>query len=359
MIKKTIVSVLFLALEGTGCLFGQGPGGTQFSNAPLFYNPAYTGMLAGMHVRFLTRNQGPADETTFRSYHLSADIADRNLPGSGGIGLIFNSDNEGIGFIKNYSTGISFSARVPLSGSILGQVGVKMAWLHKTISWNDFVMSEKIRERYGHIYDSGFIQPDVNVLNSPDFAVGGLVQFINDNGSLSGTFGVSVDHLFEPDGSFLPDEQARLPRRWTGHADFTWALKWGKTMNKPRDEVLKLNPGLIYQYQGGLHTLQAGSNITKFGLYGGLWFKGELGTHTSTSLALLGGYRYTFAKNTSLKFTYSYDKPLTGIPTNSGGAHEISLVLEFNGVKLFKGPGYSSRSVSTESIDTKVAHLEF
>jgi hypothetical protein len=185
------------------------------------------------------------------------------------------------------------------------------------------------------------------------------VQWTNEKGSLSGTTGLSVDHLFEPDGSFIPDEEARLARRWTAHADLTWALKWGKMMNKPRDAVLKLNPAIIFQHQGKINTIQAGSNITKFGLYGGLWFKGEFGSHTGTALALLGGYRYAFANNMSLKFTYSYDKTLSGETTTSGGAHEISLVLEFNQVKLFNGNGNSRRAMSTESMDARVSHLEF
>ena len=342
MIKKHLLPIFFALIAGSGFLYGQDPGYTQFYNAPLYYNPAYTGLYSGFRIRFSTRNQDPELETSFRSYHLSADIADRNLPGSGGIGLIFNTDNEGVGFIKNYNLGVSISARVPLSGFVLGQVGIKIAWFQKHIVWNDFVLSEKIKKKYGNIYDSGFIRPDANVLNLPDFAVGGLVQFINRKGRLSGTVGLSVDHLFEPDESFIPTEKALLPRRWTGHADVIWSIKGRSGAKTAIKDMLRLNPGVVFQHQGQLNSLQTGVNATKFGLYLGLWYKGEFGLLNSNSLAFIGGYRYVFAKDISIKFTYSYDLPLTGRTTISGGAHEISLVLEFSNLKLFKDSGVSS-----------------
>ena len=360
LIKRHILSLLFTFMAGSLCLFGQDPGYTQFYNVPIYYNPAYTGLATGFRVRFCTRNQGPELETSLRSYHLSADIADRNLPGAGGIGLIFNTDNEGVGFIKNYNLGVSVSARVPLSGFVIGQVGVKIAWLQKRIAWNDFVLSEKIQEKYGHIYDSGYTPSAVNVLNLPDFAIGGLVQFINRKGCVSGTVGISADHLFEPDVSFIPTEKATLSRRWTGHADVIWMLKCRSGINAPKDSRLKINPGFVFQHQGELNSLQAGLNSSIYGLCAGAWYKGDFGLYSSNSLALLGGYRYVFAENMSIKFTYSYDLPLSGAVTNSGGAHEISLVLEFNKVGLFKkSKGSSNRSMTPDGIDERLSRLAF
>lgn len=360
MIKRYILSGLFTILAGIPMMQAQDPGYTQFYNIPIYYNPAYTGLAAGLRVRFATRNQGPELETSLRSYHLSADIAARNLPGAGGIGLIFNTDNEGVGFIQNYNLGVSVSARVPLSGFVIGQVGVKIAWLQKRIAWDDFVLSEKIQEKYGHIYDSGYIPGAVNVLNLPDFAIGGLVQFINRKGCVSGTFGISADHLFEPDESFIPAENAQLPRRWTGHADVIWMIKCRFGTDAAKESRLKINPGFVFQHQGEFNSLQAGLNTTMYGLYAGAWYKGQFGLYSSNSLALLGGYRYVFAENMSIKFTYSYDLPLSGEATDSGGAHEISLVLEFGKVGLIKkNKGSSNRSMSPDGIDARLSRLAF
>jgi type IX secretion system PorP/SprF family membrane protein len=357
---KFILSVLFFFMPGSLLLFGQDHGGTQFFNTPLYYNPAYTGLYEGFRVRFDTRNQGPAGETTFRSFHISGDVSARVFPGSGGIGVTFNSDNEGVGFIQNYDLGVSFSARVPLSGFILGQVGLKVAWLQKHMAWDNFKMSEKIIEKYGNIYDSGFIRADANVLNLPDFAIGGLVEILNSANSIAGTVGVSVDHLFEPDVSFIESEPAPLPRKWIAHADVIWAIKFQSKNKSVKENILKVNPAVVFQQQGALSSLMAGFNATKFSLYFGLWYKGEFGSHNSNSLALLGGYRYVFADKTGIKFTYSYDIPISGIPVTSGGAHEISIVIDFGKIKLSrKSDNYSIYTTGPKGFDARLSHIAF
>ncbi|MCX6268375.1 MAG: PorP/SprF family type IX secretion system membrane protein [Bacteroidetes bacterium] len=360
MKNKLIFFVLFTMLRSAALLYGQDPGGVQFSNKPLYYNPAYTGLFDGLRVRFSYRNQGPSLNPPFRSLHFSTDIAGRNLPGAGGVGLIVNTDNEGIGFIRNYNLGLSISARVPFSGFILGQLGMKVAWLHKTIAWDDFALSEKLRENYGGIYDSGFTSNSVNVLNLPDLAIGGLVQFIAAKGRLSGTVGLAIDHIFEPDVSFLKTEKASLTRKWVCHADLIWVVQPKSGYNGAKEEVFMLSPGLLFQHQGVIKSLQSGIMASKYGLYAGAWYRGEFGPHPGNSLALSGGYRYFFAENMSIKFTYSYEKPLTGMSKTSGGTHEIGLLLEFSNFRLFRNAGGSSMlSNSPGSLDERLSHMAF
>ena len=139
-----------------------------------------------------------------------------------------------------------------------------------------------------------------------------------------------------------------------------WAVKCRSGTNLAKDNVLKLNPAIVYQRQGAMNSIQAGLNSTIYGLYAGVWYRGELGTYNSHSLALLGGYRYAFADNMSIKFSYSYDLPLSGESKTSGGAHEISLVLEFSNVRLFKSSrGSGNRSYTPDGIDARLAPLAF
>jgi type IX secretion system PorP/SprF family membrane protein len=250
--------------------------------------------------------------------------------------LILNTDNDGLGFIRNYNLGVSFAVRVPLTKWIRGQAGIKAAWLRKHIAWDEFEMSEKMKENYGNIYDSGFIRPDSDVINQPDFAIGGLIQVTNSKGRMSGTVGAAVDHLFEPNVSFLPGESSLLPRKWVGHADVIWRLKGHSALSSSEEQVMKINAGIVFQHQQDLNSVLAGLNVTKYGLYAGLWYKGEFGLHKANSISLLGGYRYVFAENMSIKFTYSYDKQVSGVQKDAGGAHEISLLLEFNDIRLFR-----------------------
>jgi type IX secretion system PorP/SprF family membrane protein len=356
--KKHLVFPILLI----GCLSllstvrGQDPNYSQFFSAPLYYNPAYTGINTGLRARFSFRDQWPNLPVDFRSYFFSADLGDRNLPGSGGLGLIVNSNNEGIGFINDLSVGLSVGVRIPISASVVSQVGLKAALVQKSINWNDFVFSDQLSEKYGNIYQSSFIPPTANKKVFPDFGVGGLLQFANPEGNMSGVIGFAVDHIFQPDESFLSTASAPLPRKYVAHLDFVISSGGGSATSSMyatggANDPLKINPGIIYQNQLGLSTLEGGLNLLKYNIYLGAWYKASWGGISSgNAVALLVGYRYTFAEDMSIKFMYSYDLATSGNLQGLGGAHEISVVLDFDKLSLFGGggggniPGRSMRS---------------
>jgi len=338
---RPIYLLLMIALMAPD-VFGQDPNYSQFLNVPVYYNPAYTGLYTGLHARLAFRDQWPALPYDFKSYHFSVDLGDRSLPGSGGLGLLVNTDNDGLGFIRNFNVGLGLSVRIPFTAMVIGQLGIKASWMQKSVRWDDFVFSDALSEKYGNIYQTGFVPPDKNVLNMADFGVGGIVQFANEVVSLSGTVGLAVDHLFEPDQSFLQTAKAPLPRKWVGHADIIVAVGSTTGFNVMDDDALKINPGVLYQNQGGLSAFMAGVNLTKFGIYSGLWYKGAFGTYSNGAMTFMAGYRYVYAGNMSVKFTYSYDMQLTGALQGTGGAHEISLVFDFGGLSIFGGSSVRS-----------------
>jgi type IX secretion system PorP/SprF family membrane protein len=341
--------------------FGQDTYFTQFQNVPVYYNPAYAGLYTGIRARMAFRDQWPALPYDFKAYHFSADIGERNLPGSGGVALTMNTDNEGLAFIKNFNLGLSVSVRIPFSANVIGQVGIKAAWLQKKVNWEDFVFSDALDDRYGNIYTTNFIPPDQNVLNLADFGVGGVVQFANETGSVSGNIGFAADHLFEPDQSFLKTAKAPLPRKYVGNFDVIYAIGSTSGFNMVEDDALKLNPGIIYQAQGGLNSIQIGSNLTKYGVYLGLWYRTAFGSYANNSLAMLGGYRYVFGDNIGVKFTYSYDMQLSGDLMGTGGAHEITLVVDFNtgGFLGSSSGGSRSGTIRRSGYDSRLECSEF
>jgi len=64
----------------------------------------------------------------FKSYFLGVDLGDRGLPGSGGIGLIFNQDKEGLG--------LNITVRIPITEFMTAQVGIKAAFMQKKVNWD-------------------------------------------------------------------------------------------------------------------------------------------------------------------------------------------------------------------------------
>jgi type IX secretion system PorP/SprF family membrane protein len=342
--KKNLRQIMVTLL---GCLLlapfarGQDPNYTQYFSEPLYFNPATTGINTGLRARFAFRDQWPNLPVDYRSYYFSADLGDRNLPGSGGFGLIINSDNEGISFIKNLYAGVALSVRIPLSSLMAMQVGIKASIVQKKVNWDDFVFSDQLSEKYGNIYLSQFTPPDQNSKVFPDFGAGGVLQFANDGGNVAGTAGFAVDHLFTPDESFLTTATSPLPRKFVGNLDLVVSAggRGSAGMYYGTHEPLKLNPGIVYQNQGKKNIFEAGMNLLKYNVYLGAWYKGSFDQNTGSSLALLAGYRYSFAEDMSIKFMYSYDIQMSGNLQGLGGAHEVSLVLEFSRLSIFGGGG--------------------
>jgi len=321
---------------------GQDINYSQYFSTPIFYNPAFTGINAGLRARFLFRDQWPTLPVDIKSYYFSVDLGDRKLPGAGGLGLMIQQDNPGTGLINNLSAALTIGVRIPITSFLIAQVGIKAAVVQRRVNWDDLVFANQLDPKYGNIYQTTFIPPDANKRVVPDFAAGGIFQFMNTNGSVTGNVGFAVDHIFKPDVGFLSTGAAPYPRKWVAHGDVVIAAGPGASSSvlyRGNDEPLKINLGILYQNQADLNSLQAGLNLLKYNIYLGAWYKSTLTGVVNSSVVLLAGYRYMFMEDMSIKFMYSYDLQVSGALNGTGGAHEISIVLEFDKLSLFGGGG--------------------
>lgn len=330
IIHLVALSLIFLFPSGGS---GQDLNFSQYFNVPTYYNPAMTGLYAGVRARFDFRDQYPALPDDFKGYFFSAELGDRRLPGAGGIGLIFNTDNEGVAFIQNLTVGLSLSVRIQLAENLVTQVGVKAAYLQKTLNWEDFVFGDQLNARYGYMgTPSNFQHPDYNRVAAPDFGFGFVLQGANSRQSMVGTFGLAIDHLFSPDLAFLSTGSDRLPKKWVAQADGIFTVGGSRYNNS---DALKINPGIIYQQQGPFTSLQFGANFYKYNIYLGAYFKSIWTELFQGAVVLTAGYRYPFTDELSLKFAYSYDLQTNTMMAGTGGAHEITLIFEFDQEGVF------------------------
>jgi type IX secretion system PorP/SprF family membrane protein len=321
---------------------GQDMNYSQYFSTPLYYNPANTGINTGLRARFLFRDQWPSLPIDFKSYYFSADLGDRGLPGAGGFGLSITSDDPGAGLINTFTAALSVGVRIPITANMAAQVGIKAAVMQRTISWDDLVFADQLDPRWGNIYQTTFIPPDASKRTVPDFGAGGILQFMTPEGNISGNVGFAVDHIFRPDVSFLSTGSSPYPRKWVGHADVVFAAGQGGSISgisRGTNDPLKIHLGALYQNQADLNALQVGLNLLKFNIYIGGWYKTTMTGIVNSAVSLVAGYRYNFYDDMSIKFMYSYDLQISGALQGTGGAHEISLVLEFDQLSIFGGGG--------------------
>lgn len=323
---------------------------SQFFNNPIYYNPAYVGINKGLRASLNYRNQWPNLPNDFRTYGFSIDIAERRIPGSGGIGLIFNKDVAGAGFLETTNAGLALSTRIPMGLKFYTQVGIMASIIQKSVDWTKFIFTDQLNPKYGNINNSNFVplEQDNNVY--PDFDIGAIFRFV-DNKDISdaktvGTIGVAAFHVFRPNESFFI-ENSNLERRIVIHMDVLFQnmdrYKKNRLKKKTTSRYTKINPGIIYQYQGEFQSFSLGLNIYKNPIYIGLWYRNEdFDFSKSETLIAMLGINANFGEDIRMKMLYSFDMSLQNNIVGAGGAHEFTLIFEFDSLELFSKSNSSS-----------------
>ncbi|MBK6345602.1 MAG: PorP/SprF family type IX secretion system membrane protein [Bacteroidales bacterium] len=339
----------------------QDPLFSQFYNNPVYYNPGAVGLTPGLRARFTVRDQWPQLPADLRNYTFSMDIAERNIPGSGGLGLMVMSDNAGSGYMKTSTVGISTAVRVPLQDNMVTQVGIMTSFVQKRINWDNLVFTDQLNPVYGNIYETSFQEPGSGNIFYPDFSVGGVFRFTESSNMFSaiqGTFGLAVHHLFRPNESFI-GLTSPLPRKLAITGDLVFEMNGDndKLYFQRQDKgaarnTFKFNPGFIYESQADFKTYAVGVNILKSSIYSGVWFRNRTSELAkSNDLIFMLGINAPFTSLTRMKINYTYDFVLTEIRTATGCSHEISITIELDDFNMFQrsgnrggGFGFSTRN---------------
>ena len=307
----------------------QDPYYSQYYNTPLLYNPASVGMIDGMKVRLNYRNQWPQYSDDLKSYNFSMDVAERHMPGAGGLGVIFNTNKEGDGLIQKTTFGGLGSVRVRMNRNMLTQFGFMAAYVQKSINRDDFIWSDQLDNRHGLLYpQSSFPGFSEQYVYYPDVSLVGIWNYENQYRSLS--LGFAVHHVLKPNESFY-DLDTRVPRKYVAHADMV--IFQVSNMQKG----FRFNPGIMVENMAGFNTFNLGMNVAKSVLYGGAWYRNKQSMiYDYQSVILLAGINIPMVNDYSrMKLMYSYDISISGLK-GAGGTHEISLRFEFDQIHFVK-----------------------
>ncbi len=359
---KTIrISLLtLLAALVSGLSQAQDPLFSQFYNNPIYYNPGAVGLTPGLRARFTVRDQWPELPADLRNYTFSMDFAERDIPGSGGLGLMVMSDNAGSGYLKTSVVGLSTAVRVAVQENMVAQVGIMTSFVQKRLNWDNLVFTDQLDPVYGNIYETSFQEPTAGNVVYPDFSTGGVFRFTESSNTFSaiqGTFGLAVHHIFRPNESFI-GLTSPLPRKLSITGDMLFEIDGGS--NGPffeRDSKknnFKFNPGFIYESQADFRTYMVGLNILKSSIYSGVWFRNRTSELAkSNDLIFMLGLNAPFTSQTRMKINYSYDFILTEVRTAAGCSHEVSITIELDDFNMFNrgrrngGFGFSTRNHRT------------
>ncbi len=304
---------------------------SQHYNSPTYYNPAFTGLTTGLKARLNYRKHWTGLNGTYRTYNFSADIADRNLPGAGGIGIIASSDVQGVGMINSTVFGIMPAVRIPITRNSIFQLGALASIVTRQINMDNLVFQDQLDPRWGNIYQTVFSGTSRDKVTFPDFSFGGIYQFKGYN--VDGSIGAAVHHITQPNQSFF-EESAPLPRKYVFHTDFVISIAENQGYYNKR-QGFKLNPGMIAQYQNGLFLYSVGLNVYMSHVYLGLWYRNEaLEYDNYSNFIVMAGLNINFNETSRMKIMYSYDLNVTAKHNFTGPSHEIGLIFEFDEISF-------------------------
>lgn len=306
--------ILTLLLGWIMTVHGQDPQFTQFYSNPMYQSPSFAGAVEGYRVSINHRDQWPKlpGKVITSSFAL-----DYNLSGfNSGLGVIVMQDKIGSASLRNINLGFLYSYNVRISRKIYFRPGAAFYYFQRSIDESQLLFSNQKRAIDGGSTAPSPLAGKIAPTQSADASVSGLL-FVHNF-----WIGFTADHLIMPNIG-LTDTINRLPIKYNLFGGFRF-YKIERLISTKKQSITIVG---ALRHQGLADQMDIGLYWSYEPIILGLWYR-DLPLIKDYSrrdaLALLVGYKY---KN--LSAGYSYDFTISRMITNTGGAHEISLIYKF------------------------------
>lgn len=315
---------------------------SQFWENRTYYNPAFAGINEGELNSVLTyRKLWPKFDGNFSTIFFSSDLKTYN---NYGVGLYFVSSDEGGGFIKSMTAGLSYSWRGYFNkekGTYF-QLGIRGSYNSEKLNFNKYIFSGQLDPIYGNIYQ----QPDLSAIkqkqNFWDFSFGAMA-FIpwerNYTEFMQNYVGFSLSHFTRPKNNFL-EGKPKIPMKFS--------LQWNGFIRTSKYSLDKKSwmyvcPGLLFENIGdkllsssSFNNVLVGADLVTDPIFGGVWYSSQLLNNSDQNykamIFKLGLKLNSDNKRIQYRIAYTYDMSMGNLVKTTEGSHEISInvVYRFN-----------------------------
>lgn len=307
-----------------GIAQAQDPLFSQFYSTPLLLNPAFAGTTYAPRLSATYRNQWPIHDENGTAYATYAASYEQFIPAfNSGIGIVVLTDAAGDGLLKTTNFMANYAYRIAVNEDFNIRLGINAGFKQSTLDWDRLVFLDQLNPITGAVDEFG--NPNISNEARPEelsatlFDVGAGILAYNSN--FYG--GISLQHLTTPDEGFFKTNSSLLdglPLRTCIHAGAEFVVKEGNKL-RPTSFV---SPNILFAKQGDQGQINAGAYYNHGIVFAGAWYRYAF-TNADAVIAVLG-MQYDI-----LKIGYSYDFTTgNSLAARTGGAHEISLVLNFD-----------------------------
>ena len=293
---------------------------SQFYAAPLYLNPALTGISQETRMGSVYRKQWPGLDYQFTAF--SAYVDHYSFDHKSGIGLSVSSFSEE--FLKLNTTDISgfYAYNLQLSERVAFQLGTQISYIQKRGTLENLLFGDQI-----DVFNQALFPSSAD-------AVGGLEPFSYFSIGLGGVFtwdklwiGISGHHLNRPNLAFyVRDGQTQHWPKYSLQAGYTIPLDDPDFWEEGSGKFVHLMAN--YKRQGPFQFLDAGLQVllNQLVVGGGLRTRpihSDLPKRESV-IGLVG-----VNLSAGLAVGYSYDYPISDVGSQTLGSHELSLRYQF------------------------------
>ena len=315
ILVKRIIYLLTLSFIIFTDSFGQDPTFSQFYANALYLSPSFAGATPEYRFALNYRNQWPAVPGVFHTYSISFDKAMPNF--NSGFGILATYDVAGSGNLSTTNIGLLYSYDFNINKTWHVRPGINFKFYYLGLDINKLIFNSQIT---GSETSPAVTPPPFDNVADVDFASSALVY--NERTWAGFTF----DHLLTPKTSFYGDD-ATVPVKFNFYGG-TQILKKTRLRQKMQD-ILSI--AINFQKQGKFYQSDLGLYYYKDPLIFGLWYRGIPFATSQAGDAIIG---LVGIKTNQLHIGYSYDFTISNLISSTGGAHEISLVYEFNNLTI-------------------------
>lgn len=334
--------VIFLAvvwISTVATLRAQDPQFSQYYQSPLYLNPGFTGITNQQRATFIHRIQWPNLPQAFSTFAASYDIWVDEL--RSGFGIMATTDKLGSAGWRTSTVNFNYSYKVRLSEKLVFSPGLSFGYGINGLDRSKLSFGDGLE------FSGLSLDPGLQRLGNTqyfDFSAGFVLY------SKALFLGSAFSHINTPNLSILNTE-ARLPMKMVFHGGGRITLNRGiRTVAKPS----YLTPSFVYRIQGASSQLDLGVNYHIDPVSVGVWYRGKPFDQSVINSVQQDALIFTmgiYLKN--LTVGYSYDFTTSQLSSASGGAHEISLVYEFEAKPLRKGVKKRNRLIPCPSFNSK------
>ncbi len=318
---------------------------SQYYSNPLYLNPAFTGAISNHRVAVNHRLQWPNLPKAFANYSASYDFNATNL--NSGFGLLVNVDRAGSGNLSNTSAAFNYSYTIQFLDEFVIKPAVSFGYVNRTIDYTKLVFGDQID--FG-VSGAPSQDPGISAIEPTSFFDVGSGLLIYNKRFWGG---ISGYHLNEPNNSLLQGA-SKLPMKITIHGGARFALG-----NPDFKEIKKASvaSSFIYKFQGEFQQLDIGASFhyspVMLGIYyrGMPWQQTVEGYGNNDAVILLFGVEFD-----NIQFGYSFDSNISKLSSESGGAHEISLIYLFDIQRNRAKPSRSKRFLPCPAFVEKLSN---